>query len=469
MDKPACIVMWFRQDLRLLDNPALLAAARRGRVLPIYILEDDDAGAWRMGSANRVWLHHALLSLSRSLQGHLNLHRGSAAEVFADLRTRFDIQAVCWNRCYEPWRVSRDTELKKYLQNQGIEAVSYNGSLLWEPWEILKADGTPYKVFTPFYRKGCLSRPDPRSPVGAPSSVDMLGDPASLSVADLDLLPAHLWHADMMANWHIGEDGAQAALDRFLDAGLAGYKTGRNHPARPHVSRLSPYLQTGEISPNTVWHRARMRAPTEDLDHFCSELGWREFAYSLLYHNPTFPERNFQKKFDCFPWREDPVALTAWQRGRTGIPIIDAGMRELWQTGHLHNRLRMIVASFLTKNLMIDWRRGEDWFWETLVDADLANNSAGWQWVAGSGVDAAPYFRIFNPVTQAERFDEDGAYIRRFVPELQMLPDRYLAAPWTAPADILTSAGIQLGTDYPHPLVDLKSSRMRALEAFKSL
>ncbi len=469
MARAECVLMWFRQDLRLRDNPALAAAAEQGPVLPIYILEDDDAGDWKMGAAKRVWVHYSLRSLSASLQDRLSIYRGKAEDVLSDLRERFDIKAVYWNRCYEPWRVSRDAEIKKSLQQQGCEVFSHNGSLLWEPWQVLKADKSPYRVFTPFYRKGCLNAVAPRLPVKPPSSIEAVDDPASLSVDDLTLLPDIPWHTGIEQKWDIGEDGARKALDIFLDEGLSGYRNGRNVPSRSNVSRLSPYLQSGEISPHMIWHRVQMQEPGEDLDHFCTELGWREFAYSLLFHFPHFPEENYQENFNGFPWEDNSEALKAWQQGQTGIPIVDAGMRELWQTGYMHNRVRMIVASFLTKNLRIDWRHGAAWFWDTLVDADLANNSSGWQWVAGSGVDAAPYFRIFNPVTQSERFDSDGDYIRRFVPEISKLSSKHLFAPWEAPADVLAAAGLRLGIDYPDPLVDLKATRQQALDAYQSI
>ncbi|MCR9212375.1 MAG: DNA photolyase family protein [Proteobacteria bacterium] len=469
MVKTECVLMWFRQDLRLQDNPALSAAIEQGRVLPIYILEDEDAGHWKIGAAKRIWLHHSLSSLSASLQDRLSIYLGRAEDILADLRERFDVKAVYWNRCYEPWRVSRDANLKKYLQNQGIDVFSYNGSLLWEPWEVLKSDKSPYRVFTPFYRKGCLNAAPPRPLINISLSTESIEDPESLSIDDLSLLPDKPWYKTIERSWTIGETGALKALDAFLEENLSGYREGRNFPSRPHVSRLSPYLQSGEISPHMVWHRAQMREPGEDLNHFCTELGWREFAYSLLFHFPHFPEKNYQDKFDNFPWQDNSDALRAWQRGQTGIPIVDAGMRELWQTGYMHNRVRMIVASFLTKNLRIDWRHGAAWFWDTLVDADLANNSAGWQWVAGSGVDAAPYFRIFNPVTQSERFDGDGDYIRRLVPEIKDLPDKFLFAPWNAPEEILSTAGLKLGVDYPLPLVDLKATRQQALDAYQSL
>ena len=443
---------------------------KNGTILPIYILDDDNAGEWKMGAANRVWLYHSLNALSKSLNGQLSLFNGDAQEIISRLVDEFDVQAVYWNRCYEPWRIKRDSKIKTTHQDANISAESFNASLLWEPWTVKKPDGTPYRVFSPFYYKGCEAAEPPREPLPKPEQINAVQSVNSLSLADLNLLPSNpRGDAGMMENWQPGEVGAEACWSAFLENGLTGYKNGRNIPSKPNVSRLSPYLQTGEISPNTVWHRAKAVGEGADLKHFCSELGWREFSYYLLYHFPTLPEKNHQPKFDNFPWLKDDNALDAWQRGQTGIPIVDAGMRELWQTGYMHNRVRMIVASFLIKNLLIHWREGEKWFWDTLVDADLANNSASWQWVAGSGADAAPYFRIFNPVSQAQKFDPSGAYIRKYVPEIRDLPEKYLFAPWEASENTLTSAKIKLGDTYPKPIVDLKLSRVAALEAFQSL
>ena len=352
----------------------------------------------------------------------------------------------------------------------GIQVESHNGSLLWEPWDIKKDDGTPYKVFTPFYRKGCLNAAAPRKPLGSPIEMSLLQDEDTmLSVDALDLKPKFNWDETLAPHWTIGEEGAHHRLEDFIHNGLANYKEGRNLPAKPFVSRLSPHLRFGEISPNQVWYAATSQGDGKDIDHFCSELGWREFSYSLLYHNPDLATVNLQKKFDGFPWSDDLAALTAWQKGDTGVPMVDAGMRELWQTGFMHNRVRMITGSFLIKNLLLDWRHGERWFWDTLVDADPASNSASWQWVAGCGADAAPYFRIFNPVTQGQKFDPDGDYVRRYVPELSALPNKYIFNPWEAPADLLREANVELGVTYPKPIINIKASRERALAAFKAL
>ena len=467
--KEKVAICWFRQDLRLADNPAFSQASKHSKVLPIYILDDISSGDYAMGSASRLWLHHSLKSLSTSLDGCLSVYKGAARLVLQDILDRFDVEAVYWNRCYESWRMDRDSDIKDYLQSCGVDVESFNGSLLWEPWDIKKDDGTQYKVFTPFYRKGCLNAQEPRVPLSKPDVVHSILDQAHLGIDALDLLPDQDWGEHVKSFWDMGESHAQDCLKIFTDKGLSSYKEGRNFPAQPSVSRLSPHLHFGEISPNQVWYTVREIVSDKNSDHFCSELGWREFSYSQLYHNPKLPVENLQSKFDDFPWVENENHLHAWQKGNTGIPMVDAGMRELWQTGYMHNRVRMIVGSFLVKNLLMDWRHGERWFWDTLVDADLANNSASWQWVAGCGADAAPYFRIFNPVTQGQKFDPDGEYIRRYIPEIASLPTKYLYCPWETPALILKDADIELGSTYPHPIIDLKKSRDLALEAFQSL
>lgn len=464
-------IFWFRQDLRLADNPALTAAVGAGAVLPVYILDDESAGQWALGGASRWWLHESLTALDRSLDGRLVVLRGPAAQSIKALVRETGARGVYWNRCYEPWRLRRDQNLERDLTAAGCRAASSNGSLLWEPWQVLKADGRPYKVFTPYYRNGCLKEPEPRKPLPVPD-LELAPRPAAptLTISDLDLVSPLDWPEKLAPHWRIGEQGAQEQLARFMATGLTGYRQHRDFPARPHVSRLSPRLHFGEISPHQIWHAAGGgAAPDEDRTHFCTELGWREFSYYLLYHFPTMPSENLQARFDRFPWQWESPALAAWQRGQTGIPMVDAGLRELWQTGFMHNRVRMLTASFLVKNLLLDWRLGAQWFWDCLVDADLASNSAGWQWVAGSGADAAPYFRIFNPVTQGRKFDAAGEYVRRYVPELADLPDKYVHCPWEAPAEILAEAGVKLGRDYPTPIVSLKTSRERALEALATL
>ncbi len=460
--------------MRLKDNPALHAAAQNGLpILPLYILDDENAGEFKMGGASRWWLHQSLADVNKSIDEHMVFARGRAQDVLESLIEEIGARAVYWNRCYEPWRIKRDTKIKKSLDEKRIEVKSFNGSLLFEPHLTLKKDGTPYKVFTPFYKKGCLENaPPPRAPIPVPKSVEWYSHKIC-SLEDLDLMPSIRWYECMADEWQPGEEGAATNLEEFLDESINRYKEGRNYPARRDTSRLSPHLHFGEISPHMVWEAVEaqnlMGGAAQGAATYQSELGWREFSYSLLYYFPDLPRKNLQSKFDNFPWRSSKNDLKAWQKGQTGYPIVDAGMRELWQTGYMHNRVRMIVGSFLVKNLLLYWHEGEKWFWDCLVDANMANNSAGWQWIAGCGADAAPYFRIFNPITQGQKFDEKGEYTRRFVPELKDMPDKYLFNPWEAPDDVLKKAGVKLGEDYPKPIVDLKVSRERALDAFKSL
>ncbi len=468
------VVVWFRQDLRIKDNPALLAAHQTGHpILPLFIWDEENSGEWKLGGASRWWLHESLKALNEALQSKLYFEAGSAQQVIMDIIKETGAEAIYWNRCYEPWRITSDTRIQETLQTKGMKVHTFNGSLLFEPQTALKSDGTPYKVFTPFYQKGCLGRGnEPRRPSKAPKNL-RLSTHRGVALIDLELLPAIAWHNKLAKYWKPGEAGAHARLKAFLKNGLKQYKEGRNYPSENNVSRLSPHLHFGEISPNEVWYAAKQHMGTKGWrkngETFLSELGWREFSYSLLFHFPDLPRKNLQKKFNKFPWRRDQKSLKKWQQGQTGYPIVDAGMRELWETGYMHNRVRMIVGSFLVKNLMLHWHLGEDWFWDTLVDADLANNSASWQWIAGCGADAAPYFRIFNPVTQGKKFDHHGAYVRRFIPELKKMPDKYLHNPWEAPEKVLVEAGVQLGEDYPLPIVTLGDSRERALDAFSEL
>ncbi len=473
------IIIWFRQDLRRGDHPALSAAYEQGAsIIPLYILDDENADEYKIGAAGRVWLHHALDSLNKDLSGHLVLVKGDARKILPDLIEKTGAKAVYWNRCYEPWRIQRDKDIKSSLESYDIEVKSFNGSLLWEPWTIKNKSGEPYKVFSPYYRKGCLASGGPNEPCSAPDRLTYgNAENLSLDLTDLDLLPVDEgnWHQTSIQDWVISEDGAQDRLNEFLEDGLKGYKEGRNNPAEDHVSRLSPYLHWGHISPRQVWHGAKSYAhahdiPSRDIDHFCSELAWREFSYSLLYHFPDLPKKNLQDKFDHFPWREPTEEeMNRWRYGQTGYPIVDAAMRELYQTGYMHNRCRMVVGSFLVKHMLCHWHYGEKWFWDCLFDADLANNSASWQWIAGSGADAAPYFRIFNPMTQGEKFDCDGEYIRHYIHELKDLPQKYLNKPWEAPKETLEKAGVILGETYPEPMVDHMAARERALAAFQSL
>tara|TARA_R110001592_G_scaffold38609_1_gene127175 strand:- start:14667 stop:16109 length:1443 start_codon:yes stop_codon:yes gene_type:complete len=473
------IIYWFRQDLRTRDLPGLIAAAANGRtVLPCYILDDISPGDEAMGSASRWWLHHSLAALREELAGlggTLVLRRGPAAAVLKDLVAETGADAVYCSRLYEPWANELEETLHGTLAEQGVNFKRYPGSLLFEPEKVATKSGTPFKVFTPFWRH-CRSGNPPARPKGAPDSATWYRDKCnSEALTSWQLLPtAPDWAQRWLDLWQPGAEGAAQRLTAFLDGPVTNYSEGRNHPALEATTRLSPHLHFGEISPRTIWHAATglaARKPEQDAQvaKFLSELGWREFSHHLLYHFPSITREPFKPQFSHFPWLGNAAALTDWQRGKTGYPIVDAGMRELWQTGYMHNRIRMVVASFLTKHLLVNWRAGARWFQDTLLDADLANNSCGWQWVAGSGADASPYFRIFNPVIQGEKFDKDGLYIRQWVPELTKLPDRYLNKPWEAPASVLEQADVRLGENYPRPMVDHRSARESALAAYASL
>ena len=462
-------IHWFRQDLRLSDNPALLSASKSGHVLPIYIFDNQNPGEYLMGGASRWWLHHSLNELKKSLNYSLSIYQGDPIEILVDIINRYPVKEVHWNRCYEPWQIDCEQRIKAKLRSKGILVESHQGSLLWEPWSVMTGYGTPYKVFTPFYRKGCLNAKEPRLPLDKSDICQWVYDQKSLDLSHLKLIPKIKWYQYMSTLWSIGESNAEKRFHDFLNNGISDYKSGRNIPSLSFVSRMSPHLHFGEISPNQLWYGVKKVSDDENVDHFCSELGWREFSYAQLYYNPELPKKNLQSKFDHFPWLDSPRLLRAWKKGETGIPMVDAGMRELWKTGYMHNRVRMIVASFLVKNLRIHWHHGERWFWDTLVDADLGNNSASWQWIAGCGADAVPYFRIFNPIIQGEKFDPTGVYIRQYIPEIASLPNKYLFNPYAAPRSVLQAANIKLGIDYPKPIVDLKQSRQAALDAFKSL
>ena len=473
---------WFRSDLRLTDNAAVAASARAGEAIFVFIDETDGALRPR-GEAGRWWLHHSLARLGDSLAAHgqqLLLLKGESRVLLPRLARDFEVDLVVWNRRYGAAEREIDAAIKAELKSQSIAAESFNGALLYEPMEIRSKAGGPMRVFTPFWR-ACRASRAPDLPIPAPASLPPLPvlpeAPERRDLGSLDLLPKHPdWAGGLRNSWSPGEAGAQEGLSAFLSGALRNYGENRNRPDFVSTSRLSPHLAFGDISPRQIWHAteaARMAGQAagsaDDIEKFYSELGWREFSHHLLFHYPNLATVNYQPKFDDFPWADAEPNLRAWQRGRTGYPIVDAGMRELWQTGFMHNRVRMIVASFLIKHLLIDWRFGESWFWDTLCDADPANNAASWQWVAGSGADAAPYFRIFNPVTQGEKFDPEGTYIRRFVPELARLPDKFIHKPWEAPHPIRQGAGILLGQTYPAPIVQHEQARQRALAAFQSL
>jgi deoxyribodipyrimidine photo-lyase len=462
-------IHWFRQDLRVKDNPAFHAAQSKGSLLALYHYEEDLLQNDQLGAASKVWLHHSLASLQQDLDNRLCITRGNALNQLKRLIDRYQIKRVCWNHCVEPWRIEQDHQIQVELEAMGIEVSLFNGSYLWTQDEITKDDGTPYKVFTPYYRKGCMNATSPREPIAAPTLDLIDASEHTVTIHDLALLPSKSWNHSIQKEWEIGEAGAHEKLKTFTEIGIANYKEGRNFPADPYVSRLSPHLHWGEISPNQAWYAVAQKASEKNVDHFRSELGWREFSAYLLHHNPTLQHTNLQTKFNRFPWEKNYQHLRHWQQGKTGIPIVDAGMRELWQTGYMHNRVRMIVGSFLVKNLLLDWKLGEAWFRDCLVDADHANNSASWQWVAGCGADAAPYFRIFNPISQGKKFDPNGSYTKKYVPELKRIPNEFLFNPWEAPALVLKEANITLGENYPLPIIDLKQSREKALTAFASL
>jgi deoxyribodipyrimidine photo-lyase len=426
-----------------------------------------------VGGASRWWLHHSLKALDgefRKLGSRLAIRQGAVFQTLAKLMAETGAEAVYWNRVCEPGALVRDQEIQRVLREEGFTVETFNGTLLHEPWEVLKHGGEPYRIFTPFWKAVQKAGLDS---VPEPPPLDLPPVPEDIWSADLDalqLLPRTPWDAGFHEAWRVGEAAANRRLAEFIDTGLAGYQEQRDRPDLPATSRLSPHLHFGEISPRQVIHTIRraMTPHTEaDAETYLRELAWREFAYHLLYHFPHTTDEPLDPRFASFPWAENYGAtLAVWQRGRTGFPIVDAGMRELWATGWMHNRARMIAASVLTKNLLIPWREGARWFWDTLVDADLANNTLGWQWTAGCGADAAPYFRVFNPVRQGEKFDPEGHYVRRWVPELARLPTEYIHEPWRAPAVVLDAAGVRLGATYPRPLVDLRGSRERALAAF---
>jgi deoxyribodipyrimidine photo-lyase len=462
-------IVWFRRDLRLVDNPALAAALADGhQVLALYIHAPEEEAPWAPGAASNWWLHHALADLAGQLDGRLLIRRGPSLAVLDDLVRRSGAVAVYWNRLYEPAAIARDTAVKQALRGAGVRAESHNAALLYEPWELATRQGGPFRVFTPFWKRVLeLGLPGPVAAApGAPRS-SLIDPSAALDSVQLDalgLLPAIRWDDGLAAAWRPTRAAAEARLDEFLAAGLATYADARDVPGRDGVSRLSPWLHFGQVGPRELVAAARPAG--QRASAFLRELGWREFAHHLLYHFPHTAEAPLDPRFAAFPWREDPDRLAAWQRGATGIPLVDAGMRELWRTGWMHNRVRMVVASLLSKNLLLPWQAGARWFWDTLVDADLANNSLGWQWTAGCGADAAPYFRIFNPVLQGERFDAEGVYVRRWVPELAQVPARWVHRPWEAPAAVLDAAGLARDSVYRRPLLDLKATRERALEVW---
>ena len=474
------ILVWFRQDLRLADNPALDAAceaAGGAPVIPVFAWSPEEEGPWPPGAASRWWLHHSLAALDGSLRekgSRLVLRRGPIVPALLELARETGAVAIHWNRRYEPAGRAQGEALKRAAEEAGLAALSFNSALLSEPWEIATGQRRPYQVFTPYWR-AFLARGEPPAPRPAPASIPAPPAwPRSEPLAALALLPPTDWAAGLRAAWTPGEAGAARQLEHFLGGALAGYAEGRDRPDRDGTSRLSPFLHFGEVSARQVWQAVRRaentvggRGMTRGAESYLRELGWREFAYHLLYHFPRTPESPLRAEYGDFPWLEDPALLRAWQRGRTGYPFVDAAMRQLWRTGWMHNRTRMVVASFLVKDLLISWSEGARWFWDTLVDADLANNTLGWQWAGGCGADAAPFFRVFNPVTQGVRFDPEGNYVRAFVEELGGLDGPGVHEPWAFRGSLPAAAG-PAGRPYPERIVDHGMARERALAALAS-
>ena len=469
-------IVWFRKDLRLSDHPALDAALQGGmEIIPVFIWDREEGGAWSPGAASRWWLHHSLDSLQSSIRllgGNLLLVRGIPAEQLPKIARDYQATHLFYGRAYAPAGITTQEAVEEASDSLGITTESFNSALLQEPWETKNGTGKPFQVFTPYWRK---SRP---IIYREPSSYDShklrftpnLSSPSTL--AELDLLPEHQWHQKLGNHWEVSEAAAHQQIERTVAEVTQSYATRRNHPSVDGTSRLSPYLAWGQVSPRQIC-QAVLQAENEGShrgeNKFLVEIGWREFSYHLLYHFPNIPDQPLRPKYANFPWLDDPDNLKRWQFGKTGYPMVDAGMRQLYETGWMHNRVRMIVASFLVKHLLLPWQEGARWFWDTLVDADLASNTQGWQWAAGCGADAAPYFRIFKPITQGDKFDARGEYARRWIPELQKVPKKFVFSPWTAPSSILSASEVDLGGNYPGPCVDHSEARARALAALATL
>lgn len=475
------VIVWFRNDLRLSDHPALAAAVATQRpIVCLFVHDEDSAGMRPLGRASRWWLAQSLRALdgeTRRRGGRLALRRGAAAAIVPAVAAQIGANSVFWNSRYDQPGIAVDRGVQDRLAAAGVTAQAYQANLLFEPDRLRTRAGTPFSVFTPFWRQARML-PAPRAPLPAPRKIIAGPSCPSENLDDWHFEPREPdWAGGLREAWTPGEAGARARAATFFDEILPGYAARRDRPDHDATSRLSPHLRFGEISPFQLWHAALaagedargQQASTNDIEKYLSELGWREFSYHLLHHFPALAQRNVQPRFDGFAWLRESPDLAAWQRGRTGYPLVDAGMRQLWATGWMHNRVRMVAASFLVKHLLVDWRAGEAWFWDTLVDADPAANPASWQWVAGSGADAAPYFRVFNPMLQAEKFDPRGNYIRAWIPELTALSDAAVHAPWKAPADALARAGVTTGRTYPAPIVDHAVARARALAAYSRL
>jgi len=473
-------LLWFRRDLRISDHAPLNAALKKYKetkhkekgatILPLYVLDNHSPNITKYGSASLWWLHHSLEVLINSLANKgskLLLRSGPTVDVIRELLSEINIESIYFHHSVLPGEGDIETDLAELCQQRKIECKRFKGELLFEPKNIATASGTPYKVFTPFWRT-CLSQTRPSKPIATPKAIPgPKRFPKTETLESWELLPKKPnWAAEFNELWQPGEEHVSDVLDVFIKDPIASYKKMRDYPSIKGTSKISPYLSFGNISIRELWHKVEGH---EGADFYQRELGWREFCYHLISHWPEMIEEPFQEKFKNFTWEENEEFLKAWQQGKTGYPIIDAAMRQLWQTGWMHNRLRMVVGSFLVKNLRLHWHHGATWFWDTLLDADLANNTGGWQWVAGTGADAAPYFRIFNPVTQSEKFDKDGVFIREFVPELSNIPQKYIHNPSSAPKEVLKEAGVTLGKTYPKAIVDLKTSRQVALDAYTNL
>ena len=463
-------ICWFRKDLRLDDNLAIVEAAKHKKIIPLFIFDKSLNEYKEIGEASHWWLENSLISLNLDLDKKLNILEGNSLATITKIIKEHNVKYLYWNRCYEPDRIFADTIIKKSMKDLSVIVKSFNSSLLWEPWKIKNKSGNFYKVFTPFYKKGCLVSDSPRRPLDKPEKLSFFKINVENQNYFFKFQDRKLkWYEKFEKIWNTSETSARKNFNNFLNNGATDYNEGRNFPSRSSVSKISPYLHWGQISPFRVWHDAKNKMEGSHKETFLSELGWREFSYHLLYHYPDINKKNLKIQFDKLEWNVDEKLLLKWKKGKTGFPIVDAGMRELWQTGYMHNRLRMITASFLVKNLLIHWKEGEKWFWDCLLDADLASNSASWQWVAGTGSDAAPFFRIFNPITQGQKFDKDGIYVRKYVPEISKLPNKLIFTPWLSDNITLKEAGINLGINYPYPIIDYISSRKRALNAFKKI
>lgn len=467
-------IVWFRNDLRVSDHPALVVAAKRGSpIIPLYIWSPEEEGDWSPGAATRWWLHHSLSSLDQDLRrlgSRLIVRRGPTLRTLKSVAEETGARQIEWHRRYEPVCIDRDKAVKASLRDWGLRAESHNGSLLFEPWEIKTKTGTPYQVFTPF-SKACLAQGEVPPPFEEPDHLQGPEQwPDSLDLHELKLLPKIKWDTGFQQAWTPGTAAAVSGLQQFISQHLSEYKVRRDFPAIHGTSRLSPALHFGEVSPRQIWSIVQQKCHQSAVaEPYLRQILWREFAHHLLFHFPRTPREPLRKEFAYFPWLVEPNKVKAWQRGQTGFPIVDAGMRELWTTGWMHNRVRMIVASFLVKDLLVPWQAGAEWFWDTLVDADLANNTLGWQWTAGCGADAAPYFRVFNPISQGEKFDPTGEYVRHWVPELKNVPNEWLHQPWNAPPLALRDANVRLGKNYPLPIVDHDDARKQALAALDQM